>query len=507
MTGVPGTARRVIGPRWRFLLPAILVILSAAAPARAEITVGSKKFTESVILGEIIAGLGRAGGHEMQHLRELGGTRVLWDSLRLGEIDIYPEYTGTLLREILAREEIATIEELRARLAEDGIAMTAPLGFDNGYALGIRQALAQRENISSISDLRAYPDLVFGFGNEFMNRADGWPGLRRAYGLPQDDVRGLDHDLAYIGLAEEALDLIDVYTTDAEIAQYDIRVLEDDRAFFVRYEAVILYREALAATAPALVDAIRGLAGRIPAPEMIAMNVAAKLDGEPESAIAARFLQERFKIEAPVRASGFWTRFWQTTRDHFVLVGISLGAAIFVALPLGVLAYQSAAAGRIILSVVGVIQTIPSLALFVFMIPLLGIGGAPAIAALFLYSLLPIVRNTHTGLANIPLELRESALALGLRAGARLRLVALPLALPAILAGIKTSAVINVGTATLGALIGAGGYGQPILTGIRLNDTALIMEGAIPAALLALGAQLAFDVLERRLVPRGLRLG
>ncbi len=133
-------------------------------------------------------------------------------------------------------------------------------------------------------------------------------------------------------------------------------------------------------------------------------------------------------------------------------------------------------------------------------------GTATAIAALFLYSLLPIVRNTHTGLVGIDAALIDSADALGLPAGARLRLVELPLALPAILAGIKTSAVINIGTATLGALIGAGGYGQPILTGIRLDDMGLILEGAVPAAGLAIIAQLGFDALERRLVPKGLRL-
>ena len=154
----------------------------------------------------------------------------------------------------------------------------------------------------------------------------------------------------------------------------------------------------------------------------------------------------------------------------------------------------------------GVIQTIPSLALIVFMIPLLGIGNVPAIVALFLYSLLPIVRNTHTGLKDIPTPVRESAEALGLPRGARLRLVELPMAARSILSGIKTSAVINVGTATLGALIGAGGYGQPILTGIRLNNLELILEGAVPAALLALGVQGAFDLLELILVPKGLRM-
>ncbi|HKH21388.1 MAG TPA: ABC transporter permease, partial [Gammaproteobacteria bacterium] len=176
------------------------------------------------------------------------------------------------------------------------------------------------------------------------------------------------------------------------------------------------------------------------------------------------------------------------------------------AIPLGIAAAHWQRLGQVILAVAGLIQTIPALALLVFMIPWLGIGGPPAIVALFLYSLLPIVRNTYTGLREISPEIRESAEALGLRALSRLKLVDLPIAMPTILAGIKTSAVINIGTATLGALIGAGGYGQPILTGIRLDDMELILQGAVPAAALALVVQGSFELAERYLVPKGLRL-
>jgi osmoprotectant transport system permease protein len=186
---------------------------------------------------------------------------------------------------------------------------------------------------------------------------------------------------------------------------------------------------------------------------------------------------------------------------------VSLAAAVAVAIPLGIVAARRPRIGPFILSGIGIIQTIPSLALLVFMIPWLGIGAKPALAALFLYSLLPIVRNTATGLKDISASVRESAQALGLPDGARLVRIELPIASRAILAGIKTAAVINVGTATIGALIGAGGFGQPILTGIRRDDLAMILyEGAIPAALLALAVQGAFDLVERLIVPRGLLL-
>ncbi|MDH5822654.1 glycine betaine ABC transporter substrate-binding protein [Luteimonas sp. RD2P54] len=465
----------------------------------ARVAVGSKSFTESVVLGEIAAGLGRQSGTAVRHRRQLGGTRIVWRALLGGEIDAYPEYTGTLAQELL-RMPGADLDALRAELARRGIRMTAPLGFDNSYALGMRAAHAQELGIRGIADLRDHPTLRFGFGNEFMQRADGWPGLRAAYRLPQD-ANGLDHDLAYRGLASGAIDVTDLYRTDAEIPYYDIAVLEDGRGHFPSYQAVFLYREDLAERAPEWVAALEGLAGRLDAETMRRLNARVKLDREAESAVAADWLG----IDAP-QAAGRWPRLWQRTREHLALVGISLGLALLVALPLGVLAARRPRLGQGVLTFTGLLQTLPSLAVFVFMIPLFGIGAWPAIAALFLYSLLPIVRNTHAGLTGIPRDLRETAAAIGLRPTTRLWRIELPLALRTILAGIKTAAVINVGTATLGALIGAGGYGQSILAGIRLDDIGLILEGAVPAALLALAAQGAFELVERALTPRGLRL-
>jgi osmoprotectant transport system permease protein len=298
------------------------------------------------------------------------------------------------------------------------------------------------------------------------------------------------------------IDVVDLYSTDAEIAAYNLRTLEDDLGLFPEYRAMVLYR----ADAPeALAAAVRDLEGQITEDQMVAMNARVRIDGESDSSVAASFLQS-LGIQAIAQSDTRMDRLKRTTLEHLYLVGLSLLAAILLAIPLGILAARGAIAGTLILGIVGVIYTIPSLALLVFMIPLLGIGAMPAMVALFLYSLLPIVRNTHAGLTGIPAPLRESAEALGLGGWTRLRKIELPLASPSILAGIKTAAVINIGTATLGALIGAGGYGQPILTGIRLNNVELILEGAIPAALLALVAQGLFGLLDRLLVPRGLRI-
>jgi osmoprotectant transport system permease protein len=477
-------------------------MLGGAPAGAAPVAVGSKTFTESVILGGIAARLLRDAGLDAAHRRALGGTRVLWQALLTGEIAAYPDYTGTIRREILAGRDIRTDAEMRTALEAVGVAATAPLGFNNSYALAVTKATAARLALHRVSDLAGHPALRFGFSNEFMDRVDGWPALRRTYALPRDRVRGLDHDLAYRALAGGDIDVIDVYATDAEIAYYDLVLLEDDRGHFPRYDAVMLYRADLA---PRAVAALKRLEGRIDAAAMAAMNAAVKLDGRAEEQVAAAFGARAFGIAADGDAETRLDRLARTTADHLVLVAISLGAAIAVAIPLGMFAARRPRPGQVVLAVTGVIQTVPSLALLVFMIPLLGIGGPPAIAALFLYSLLPIVRNTHAGLVGIAPALRESARALGLPRGARLRLVELPLAAPSILAGIKTSAVINVGTATLGALIGAGGYGQPILTGIRLDNLGLILEGAVPAALLALLVQGAFELAERRLVPKGLR--
>jgi osmoprotectant transport system permease protein len=491
-------------------MPGLALVLAVALLAdetQPSVRIGSKVFTESVILGEIAKDLILDAGVPARHRRELGGTQVLFHALEVDELDIYPEYTGTISGEILADKKIRDEAALRAALAGRGVGMSRPLGFNDTYAIGMLEQVATRLGVVSLSDLRRHRDLKFGFSNEFMDRADGWPGIRDRYGLPQRDVRGLDHDLAYRALASGEIHATDLYSTDAEIRQYGLRVLRDDLRFFPSYECVWLYRADLKDRSPAAFAALARLEGKITTMEMAAMNARAKLDRLPEDRVAADFVATKFRIEASVSAETFLGRLFRRLGEHLALVAISLTAAIVVSIPLGIVAARRPRLGPLIVSTAGLIQTIPSLALLVFMIPWLGIGPKPAVVALFLYSLLPIVRNTATGLRDIPGSLRESAEALGLPAGVRLRWIELPIASRAILAGIKTAAVINVGTATIGALIGAGGFGQPILTGIRRDDLPMILfEGAIPAALLALAVQGAFDLAERWLVPRGLRL-
>ena len=488
------------GPLW--------ALAGLAQETRApRLVVGSKSFTESVILGEALTLLWRDAGFEVRHLAELGGTPVLWNALLGGELDAYVEYTGTLLHETLSDLALPDDAALRAALAQRGVIASRPLGFNNTYALGMRAAEAARLSIASISDLAEHPDLELGFTSEFLDRADGWPALRAFYDLPHGRVRGLNHDLAYRALVAGHLAVVDVYSTDADVLYYELQVLRDDRGFFPRYDALLLLRADLAERAPRAIERARALEGRIDDATMLALNGRAKLEGASEARVAADFLGAELGLALEPREPGLAARLASTTADHLKLVVASLACALAAAIPLGIAAARRPGLGRAVLGLVGVVQTIPSLALFVFLIPLFGLGAWPAIVALFLYSLLPIVRGTHAGLTGIPAELREAARALGLPPRARLWRVELPLALRSILSGVQTAAVINVGTATIAAFIGAPGYGQPIMTGIRRDDLSRVMEGAVPAALLALVVQGLFEWVERRLVSPGLTLG
>ena len=486
--------------------------LRAESPAEKpqQVRTGSKAFTESGILGEMLALLARHEGVRVEHRQGLAGTQIAWRALQGGAIDAYVDYTGTIRKEILSGRDVPTLESLRQALAEHGVRMSRPLGFNNTYALGMMKDVAARRGIHTISDLRAHPDLKFGFTSEFLDRADGWPGLRARYELPQTTVKGMEHALAYASLQSGDIDLTDLYSTDAKIKLYDLSVLEDDRKYFPQYEAVVLYRADLAGRAPEVVEAWRKLEGCISAADMQALNAEVDVQKLPERRVAADFLSKAGVLPAEeasaVTVESVALKLLRATGQHVSLVVLSLLAAIVVAVPLGILAAYWPALGQGVLAAAGLLQTIPSIALLVMLIPVLGADFRSALAALFLYSLLPIVRNTHAGLRNIPLSLREAAQALGLPAAARLRLIELPLASPTILAGIKTAAVINVGTATLGGFIGAGGFGQVIFTGLYKADNGLVLQGAIPTALLALLVQGLFELAERSLVSKGLQL-
>src|SRR5437667_4934385 len=502
------------------LVAAALLIASSSLWAASTLNVGSKRFTESYVLGEILKQTAQAAGETTAvHQQGLGNTAIVLNALTTGAIDVYPEYTGTIAKEILKLDAVPPLAELNAKLAPMGLAVGVPLGFNNTYALAARSDDARAKGLSRLSDLKTHSELRLGLSQEFIGRADGWPGLKRAYDLPYDTPRGLDHGLAYEAIAQHQVDAIDIYSTDAKIDKYGLAVLADDRNYFPRYDAVLLYRADIPQRLPKIWAALKQLEGRIDDATMRKMNAAAELEGKDFGTIAAGFLAQRPGASAAVAsasakaapAGDFWSKlfgpdFARLTLEHLGLVFVSLAASIVIGIPLGILAAKRHATEGLILGATGVAQTIPSLALLAVLIPLTGrIGAVPAFIALAIYALLPIVRNTHTALTQITMGMRQAAQSLGMRAGTILAKIELPLAAPTILAGIKTSAVINVGTATIAAFIGAGGYGERIVTGLALNDHAMLLAGAIPAAVLALLIEGGFRIGERWMIPAGLR--
>ncbi|CAK9071305.1 Glycine betaine/carnitine/choline transport ATP-binding protein OpuCA, partial [Durusdinium trenchii] len=217
---------------------AVIVLLCVAAVTRGQetLTIGSKSFTESVLLGELLAERAERDGLRVEHKSSLRGTRLVFEAVRSGAVDVYPEYTGTLLREVFADQGLSTEAELRDALADVGLAMSEPIGFNNTYAIGVMPTTAERLGLATISDLRRAPELTFGFTNEFIERNDGWRALRDAYGLPQANIQGIDHDLGYQALGSGAIDAKEIYTTDAKIESMGITVLADDLGHFPRYD-------------------------------------------------------------------------------------------------------------------------------------------------------------------------------------------------------------------------------------------------------------------------------
>lgn len=509
------------------LLAALLLATGcwSAQASQEVLRIGSKRFTESYILAQLMAQtVARKTGSQPEVRQGLGNTAIVYEALRSGNIDLYPEYAGTIALEILKHPGAMTLPEMNAGLAPLGLGAAIPLGFNDGYALAMRDETAARAGVKTVSELARHPELKLGLSNEFIGRGDGWPGLAQRYGFRQQPV-GLDHGLAYEAVAGGQVDVIDIYTTDAKIAHLKLRVLEDDRKYFPRYDALVLYRLEVPQRFPAQWAALQSLQGRIDEAAMIAMNARAELQSVPFDAIARDFLGTSVAngtsgaaqpAAAPAGATqgpdrGFMAKLLgpdlaRLTMQHLTLVLVSVGAAVLLGVPLAVAAFARPRWRGALLAVAGLLQTVPSLALLAALIGLTGaIGAVPALLALTLYALLPIMRNTVAGLSEVGEGIRQAGTALGMTHAQRLRHVELPLALPTVVAGIRTAVAIAIGTATIAAFIGAGGYGERIVTGLALNDRELLLAGALPAAALALVCEVLFELLERRMRRRKAR--
>ena len=505
---------------------ALALLLATQTAAPRPVVVASKPFGESYLLAEMFAQLLEARGLPVERRLGLGATEIAFQAIRTGAIDVYPEYTGTGLLAILGAKPVADPREAYATVAREfrrryGARWLPPLGFENTYAVAVRRETAERLRLRTLSDLaREGPRLRAGLTADFIGRPDGLPGLAKSYGLRFQEVRALLPAVKYRALAEGAVDVIDGYSTDGLIARYDLVVLEDDRRFFPPYEAAALAGRSLAERSPAALAALTELSDRLDVGAMRDYNRRLEVDGEPVESVAAAALRDLDLAGAgaagapeasAVRPSGglvpyLWGQratLLRLTGRHVLLVLVSLAGAILLAVPLGLALESAPRWAEAVIRAVGVLQTVPGIALLAFMIPLLGIGVVPALVALFLYSLYPILRNTYTGVRDAAPDAVSAGRALGMTPRQILRLVRLPLAAPIIMAGIRTAAVISVGTATLAAFIGAGGLGDPIAAGLALSDTRMILSGALPAALLALLVDALLGAVERRVAPAG----
>ncbi len=503
-----------------------------ATPARPAVVVASKPFGESFLLAEMFAQLLEADGIRVTRRPGLGATEVAFEALRTNAIDVYPEYTGTGLLAVLRDSMTTAMREdprrLFARVSNEferrfGARWLPPLGFENGYAIAVRRETATRYRLRTLSDLaRESGALQAGFTNDFIGRPDGFAGLRAFYGIALRSVRPLAPAVKYEALSAGAIDVIDGYSTDGLLARFDLITLVDDRHFFPPYEAAALVSPRVSAERADVVAALSRLSGRLTEGDVRRWNALIEVEQQPIADVARGALIELALVRAVGTAAvvetprtttrGFlaysWARRAETLRlirEHLVLVSIALAAAILVAVPLGVLLTRTPRAAAWVMQGLGVVQTIPSLALLAFMIPVLGIGLAPALVALWLYALLPIARATYSGVSTADPDAVAASEALGTTAWQRLWWVQLPLATPAVLAGVRTSAVITVGAATLAAFIGAGGLGEPIITGLGLADSRLVLSGALPAAALAVVVDLVLAAVERAVTPAYLR--
>lgn len=474
-----------------------LVLAVFGSVARADtVTIGSKNFTENYLLAEIAAQLLEHNGITVKRRLGLNGTKISFEALRNHAIDLYPEYSGTISEVILAEPSLSDWDGIRSAMADRGFLLLPPLGFDNTYAMAVTRRVAEEFGLRRISDLRGVVALRVAFPHEFLNRQDGWPGLKARYDL-QLSVSGIEHSLAYEAMKNDQLDVTAVYSTDGEIRRADLVILDDDLGYFPEYRAAYLANGDL----PANVVSVLGvLSGRIDNRSMQDLNLAALDPDRSIAAVASSFLVSEGLVEASAAGPAFLRQLWRNTARHLELTITALGLAIFVGVGLAVLVHRHRTSANAFLYIAGLMQTIPSIALLALLIPIFGVGKTPAVIALFLYSLLPIARSTVTAMIAIPPAYRQVAAAMAMTRWQELRHVLMPLAMPHVLAGIRTAAIISIGTATLAAFIGAGGLGDPIVTGLALNDSRLILQGAIPAACLAIMTELMFGGLERWLV-------
>ncbi|HET7563479.1 MAG TPA: glycine betaine ABC transporter substrate-binding protein, partial [Gemmatimonadaceae bacterium] len=354
---------------------------SDSVPAERPVVVASKPFGESYLLAEMFAQLLEAHGERVERRPGLGATEIAFAALRANEIDVYPEYTGTGLLAILHERPVADPRAVFDRVARAfqeryGVRWLPPLGFENNFAIAVRQETAERLHVRTLSDLaRVSSQLTAGLTPDFIGRADGLPGLRRTYGIRFKAVRALLPAVKYQALASRAVDVIDAYSTDGLIARYHLVVLEDDRGFFPPYQAAALVSARLQRENPRAIGILTLLSDRLDASTMRRLNERIEVGGEPIVRVAADELRMLGLVSDGGRASAstasaganrslsfgayLWSRratLGALTERHLLLVALSLGAAILVAVPLGLLLERARTSAGPVIRGIGLLQ-------------------------------------------------------------------------------------------------------------------------------------------------------
>jgi osmoprotectant transport system permease protein len=488
------------------LLGMILCCLSGLSFANSEpIRIGSKIFTEGYVLAEILAQHLEAQGLAVKRLGGLGATGITEQAMKSGEMDLVVDYTGSISQAFLGHSKKLAFQDLQQKLKPFGFIMGRPLGFNNTYGIAVRKEWIDEYKIHKLSQLTEWlkdksdKKIKAAFTPEFTNRPENWPQLKNFYALENIQVLQMDHQLAYESLAHLKVDLMEAYTTDAKLKHYKLKVLDDDQKFFPRFDAVILANAKWVKKNAETWAHLQKLEGLFSDEVMTELNGQADLEKKSIASIARNFLSEKFKKnlpEAPSRISSiqrFLNELIPAFVRHLILVIVPCFLASLVAIPLAYFSLKFLRFAHVFASLATLAQTIPGLALLALLIPFLGIGLLPALTTLFLFALLPLYLSTLNGFRSLPQTLHLTCQTLDIKGWFKFRIVEWPMVKPSFLSGLETALISTVASATLAALIGAGGLGQKIIAGLALNDHQTILEGAVPASLLALLIQFFFS--------------
>lgn len=501
-------------------------LLAPAYSKQDKIRIGSRDFPESVLVAEILStSIEKFTDYKVDRKFHLGGVKVCLAAMQSNNLDIYPDYTGSLIHNVLGEHDRNQylVNYIKMALNEKyDFSITESLGFENSFVLAVRKSFAKKYNLETLSDLASLlssnkelaQNIRVAFKHSFLKRPDGYKMLQDIYAFDFQKLMALEYNIAYQNLKENRIDVIDAFSTDSRLKDPELTALKDDRNALIPYSSVYVYRNKLKQNFPEIMkiqklldesltnEKMLELNSRIEAGEpykQVAESFIAELEHEPgfldlSDDASLSFWQKRLKQDLPLLAKAFL--------QHLRLAAVASLLASFIGIFIGIFISYRKKLAKLVLGFISVTQTIPSLALLALLIPFVGLGFYPAVIALFIYALLPVIQNTYTGITTIPYKYIELANAIALKESQILFRVKLPMALSFILAGVRTSIVICIGTATLATFVGAGGLGDLIKAGIDLNSNYMIALGAVPAALLALSVSITLTKFERRFYSR-----